>query len=916
MSAKITNTIRYFKACYQADKRSGSIFNFLSDSVSNKIFFEDKEEYLTGFLPYLPIDKDKAEDLKKNSLIWNKERELVYCSLFIAGKTKSENKYRQHMFSPLLICPAEIIEHNNILYLQPDIERLRINNSTLGYIFEETDDNSKSELYEQLFNSIHGQDIDTAKIYEISSILNEYIEHQDTSGLIQYPDLLSQKEAKKKIARIKHSDYPQNHFELLSVSACGMIKKSTDTRGIINELDEIAEKNSFSVPLQNLFKPQNVQQTESLPVGKTPVILNHAQVNALKNSSRFPLSVIIGPPGTGKTYTISALAIEQMSKGKSVLIASRTDQAVDVIADKIEGLLNSQDPVIRAGRKQYLRQLKKDLENILSGYFKQNQELSAKLLNKNISRLSKRISKKEQCFLARAKKEMKRGEFFADDKQLNSFFGKIRRRWIEYRLNKSENLSHMLNSVETALDIKHKTIQEFISEQYAEQVINTLSKNRKELMTLQKALKARVGSIQETLFSKIDLNVILKTFPVWLVKMSDIYKVLPLKKELFDIAVIDEATQCDIASTLPIFQRAKRVVLTGDPKQLRHISFLSRAQQNILYDKFKLSPLPKEQTNYRDNSILDITLSSIGNHKQISTLNEHYRSLPAIIRFSNKQFYNDTLRIMSSLPNQAFDEGIRIKQVDGKREKSGYNKAEADFIMNKIAELIAQKQTHEYSKIQSVGILSPFRAQAEYISKRVKQELHINDLLAYNISVGTAYAFQGEERDIMFISMAVDNDSHFMAFRHIEKPNVFNVAVTRARSLQYIVHSINSNQLDQSGLLHQYLESFKRRSNHFKSATRPKDKFALEVKQCLEKKNFSINVGFPVAGYTLDLVAEKNKHFIAIDLIGYPGQFAETFTTERYRMLNRAGLKSFPLPYSAWKINKTECINEICQFIS
>src|SRR5262249_22291648 len=98
-------------------------------------------------------------------------------------------------------------------------------------------------------------------------------------------------------------------------------------------------------------------------------------------------------------------------------------------------------------------------------------------------------------------------------------------------------------------------------------------------------LRARTGGKQEDLFNKIDLEVLLTAFPVWLVNLSDIHDVLPLKRELFDLAIIDEATQCDIASCLPILYRARRAVIVADPNQLRHLSFPSIPRQTELIEQ-------------------------------------------------------------------------------------------------------------------------------------------------------------------------------------------------------------------------------------------------------------------------------------------------------------------------------------------
>ena len=83
-------------------------------------------------------------------------------------------------------------------------------------------------------------------------------------------------------------------------------------------------------------------------------------------------------------------------------------------------------------------------------------------------------------------------------------------------------------------------------------------------------------SVYKKILEDVDHRSVLKVFPVWLANLSDLNSILPLEENLFDLVLIDEATQCDIASVLPAIFRAKQTVIIGDPNQLRHYSFVSR----------------------------------------------------------------------------------------------------------------------------------------------------------------------------------------------------------------------------------------------------------------------------------------------------------------------------------------------------
>jgi len=121
---------------------------------------------------------------------------------------------------------------------------------------------------------------------------------------------------------------------------------------------------------------------------------------------------------------------------------------------------------------------------------------------------------------------------------------------------------------------RNKDLKELIQVSFHNILNQSLKTSRGALQDLLKALRARTGNRKESFFYEIDFQKLLQALPIWVANSTDINKVLPLQKELFDVVIIDEATQCDMASSIPLLQRAKCAVIVGDPKQLRHISFL------------------------------------------------------------------------------------------------------------------------------------------------------------------------------------------------------------------------------------------------------------------------------------------------------------------------------------------------------
>jgi len=435
-----------------------------------------------------------------------------------------------------------------------------------------------------------------------------------------------------------------------------------------------------------------------------------------------------------------------------------------------------------------------------------------------------------------------------------------------------------------------------------------VTKHRSDLTKLLHALRSRTDRKKEKMFGEIDLDVLFRTFPIWLVTMSELSEVLPLGDELFDVAIIDEATQCDMASCLPLLQRARRIAIVGDPNQLRHVSFLSRERQRLAAEEFGLNETQQEAFAYRDKSVLDLVNESIGSQKSVMFLDEHFRSLPQIIAFSNREFYADALRIMTRRPETTCLQAIELRRVQGSRNEQGVNRAEAEALVEEINRRV-EIEAGLSGTASSIGILSPFRDQVDYLLARIEKGFSLDALKKHDILVGTAHTFQGEERDVMYLSLVVDPGSHAATFRFLNNPNVFNVAVTRARNYQYVFCSVDAGSLDGDSLLRRYLQHAETAlPSNMEAGDAVDDAFLLDLRGALESEGVQVLPSYVVAGMKIDVVATRNGRSIGIDLIGYPGALAAAFSLDRYRVFQRAGLMLFPLPYSAWLERREECV--------
>ena len=529
----------------------------------------------------------------------------------------------------------------------------------------------------------------------------------------------------------------------------------------------------------------------------------------------------------------------------------------------------------------------------------------ANLLSRTVHRLEKRITKRERM-------ELRRGAGLAQQK--TSWLTRWREAYARWRIAKADSYYALLVELEDARQQREQIVRKYLVLKFHDQLAVTLHTHRSELQSFLQALRARTAQRKESLFESTNLRQLQRAFPIWLSSLSDVSGVLPLEKELFDLVIIDEATQCDIASTLPVLQRGKRAIVVGDPQQLRHVSFLSQARQRHLQNEYKLTEKEYGTLDFRERSLLDKVQESVQDQSQIIFLDEHYRSAPSIISFSNQAFYRGALRIMTATPHTNRQQKVIVHRCEGERTKAGYNQTEADAILQQVDQLIREEALQEAVTCQSIGILSPFREQVDYLQKQIQKTYPLDIIDRHQLLIGTAHSFQGEERDVMFISLTLGAEDHPAAFRYLNQPDVFNVSITRARSQQHVFTSLDASQL-KPDLVRRYLEAI----SQARTPVLPqkiKDAFLDEITEAVKELGITeIHRAYPIAGIEIDLLVTHAQHTYCIDAVGYPGDFAESFSIERYKILHRVGLTTFPVAYSSWRLQRAQTVSELTSFL-
>lgn len=280
-----------------------------------------------------------------------------------------------------------------------------------------------------------------------------------------------------------------------------------------------------------------------------------------------------------------------------------------------------------------------------------------------------------------------------------------------------------------------------------------------------KALRNIIRTKQR--FPKNEFLKLKKAFPCILAGIRDYAEYIPLEPEIFDLVIIDEASQVSIAQAFPALLRAKKILILGDKKQFSNVKTAqartdtNREYLNNLKDCF-IKYVASDDIKLEKVKNFNIKTSVLEFFEYISNYNiqliKHFRGYKEIISYSNKYFYQDSLQVMK-IRGKAIDDVIKFSFIkhDGKKELAkNTNMLEAEFIISEL------KKLKEINSSQSVGIITPHTNQqkllVELISKIPEKDYFYDKL---KLKIMTFDTCQGEERDIIYYSMvATEEDDH------------------------------------------------------------------------------------------------------------------------------------------------------------
>ncbi len=659
---------------------------------------------------------------------------------------------------------------------------------------------------------------------------------------------------------------------------------------------------------------------------RSPMPLSERQMEAVQRARRERVTVLSGAPGSGKSHTVVAIALDAIERGECVLVAAQSNAAVDVLADLLDrqpgptpvlfgdaerrevlasrlamngarvgrGRLEDRDRIVASalarvgaleaavGRVLTVEARAEDwaryepllpgLAGDLPGLFDADQALdrlqqlaltaradtrgwwARRRTRKALRRLRGAArapsASLEQLEIALAASTSRRAaaELAAHGgTTIGSAWQELFRADAELALALSARLSDRAAAAETAA-----------------------ASRRRAVVALAAALRAGRGRRRAAL-EQIDGSALVEALPLWVGTLRDINDLLPTTPQLFDLLLLDEASQIDQIRAAPALLRATRVVVAGDPHQLRHVSFLSDAAVTQALANHRVAQ-SGDRLDIRRMSAFDCACGTA----PTTWLDEHFRSVPHLIAFSAARFYRTALKLMTRRPDTECVDAIDVVRVNGTANDRGVVLAEVEAALRLVAEFAEQG-------LGSIGVITPFRAQADALEDALISAFSVEDIERLGLRAGTVHSFQGGERDIVIASLALTDADTPNRRQFVNDPNLFNVMITRARTKIVVVTSLRESVND---LVSAYLEHAERPPPRMASAA-PGSEWARALGTELERLGIEVRAGYEVGHWTVDLCVGSGSRAVAVLCsVHHDGARAHI---ERNRALSRAG---------------------------
>ena len=431
-----------------------------------------------------------------------------------------------------------------------------------------------------------------------------------------------------------------------------------------------------------------------------------------------------------------------------------------------------------------------------------------------------------------------------------------------------------------------------------------------------------------------------EAIPAWVMPLHRLYESIQPKAGMFDVAIVDEASQC-AQDALVLAHLAKRVIVVGDDQQISpSAGFMDGDIVEMLIRKH-LDFLVHKDLFRKGNSLYDAANRWFGNS---IVLKEHFRCVPEIIRFSNDLCYSASPLIPLRQDRPSLEPLVCRHVSEGHREGKGQrvvNRPEAEALVNAVVECCNDPRYRG----KTMGVITlQGSGQAPTIENLLLDRLGPEEIEKRRILCGDAYAFQGDERHVMFLSMVAAPNERIGALTKEDDKRRFNVAASRGQDQMWLFHSVTTNDLNPNCVRLRLLDFFQDPRGTFERSTgvrveeleraaakgerfpgsqpNPFDSwFEVDVALRIAQAGYRVTPQYELARYQIDLViegeVEGKLRRLAVECDGDHWHGPEQYTQDvhRQRQLERAGMRFCRIRESAFYADPQKAMEQVWQTV-
>lgn len=298
-------------------------------------------------------------------------------------------------------------------------------------------------------------------------------------------------------------------------------------------------------------------------------------------------------------------------------------------------------------------------------------------------------------------------------------------------------------------------------------------------------------------------------------------------------------------------------------------------------------------------------------------LREHFRCVPEIIQFSNDMSYGgEMIPLRLPLDEDKIDPPVlAIKVKDGViDDRKDVNEGEIDAIVADMAEMIRDSKL----KGQTFGVITLLgQDQHKLLESRIRQEIGDHEFVERKIICGNPYTLQGDERDIIFLSMVSAPNRNFRALTGNADKQRFNVAASRAKNQMRLYHSVDLEELSSMDLRYRLL-SYCQNPTRLKMEVQNLEElcdspFEVDVLRMILGKGYKVTPQVKVGQYRIDMVVEGMRDRLAVECDGERWHGPEKFEEDmkRQESLERSGWKFWRVRGREFYFDKVKALESL-----